>query len=389
MDTRYLIQNLLRLGLVGFYQSDLGVTLNAEAITNPNAFDNAAWLKGNATVSANVTTDPLGGNQADSLVEDGTLNNHFIDQAVTNKQAGLLETWSVYARASGRHFMALGDDTGAHWQWFDLTAGTMGTQAGLAGATMTNVGNGWYWLTVSSTGFDSAFTIFMGSADNTPSYQGNGTGNIFLWGAAVDQGRLSQWSDQSGKGNHLVQATAANQALYRTGRRNGRPSILFDGVNDTVGLSFTLNQPTTVACSYIPVAIGATGVNDGVIDGGTTTAALIESTVPDVNITAGATLSTNATLTAGSPLVASYVLNGATSTLRLRRTAATNEVTGAAGANNPAGITVGALATPARWTNIEVQMLAAFNTLLFRQNRLLIEKVFAAYSATAQFGVAA
>lgn len=51
----------------------------------------------------------------------------------------------------------------------------------------------------------------------------------------VSDGHVSQWSDKSGNGNHLVQATAANQPNYGLSFLNGAPCVGFDGANDTLG----------------------------------------------------------------------------------------------------------------------------------------------------------
>lgn len=47
-------------------------------------------------------------------------------------------------------------------------------------------------------------------------------------GITVETG-VSQWSDQSGNGHHVVQSTASNQPTY--GSLSGRPALIFDGVN--------------------------------------------------------------------------------------------------------------------------------------------------------------
>jgi hypothetical protein len=51
---------------------------------------------------------------------------------------------------------------------------------------------------------------------------------------AVEDEALAQWSDLSGNGNHLVQATEANKPLYKTAIRNSLPVVRFDGTNDQI-----------------------------------------------------------------------------------------------------------------------------------------------------------
>jgi hypothetical protein len=54
---------------------------------------------------------------------------------------------------------------------------------------------------------------------------------------------VAYWGDLSGNGRNLTQSTNNNRPLYKPGTLNGRPTLSFDGVNDTLGASFTLAQP--------------------------------------------------------------------------------------------------------------------------------------------------
>lgn len=71
---------------------------------------------------------------------------------------------------------------------------------------------------------------------------------------------VSQWSDISGNGRHLVQANGAEQPAYESAGFNGLPTIAFDGSNDTLRCSpiafpwaAPLVQPYTVVELYRPV----------------------------------------------------------------------------------------------------------------------------------------
>ena len=54
-------------------------------------------------------------------------------------------------------------------------------------------------------------------------------------------GRVTEWLDQSGRGNHLVQTTLASQPVYVGGQLNGLPVLRFDGANDTLRFTNRLN----------------------------------------------------------------------------------------------------------------------------------------------------
>ena len=103
-------------------------------------------------------------------------------------------TLSVYAKAGTRSWITL--YCAGLWQAFNLSAGTVGTTSSLQPATITSVGNGWYRCTVSglhSTGTqyfqvniatgDSTNRLY---SDGTVTYTGNGTGNVYIWGAQVE-----------------------------------------------------------------------------------------------------------------------------------------------------------------------------------------------------------
>lgn len=48
----------------------------------------------------------------------------------------------------------------------------------------------------------------------------------------ADGDKVALWEDQSGNGNDLAQAADANKPLYYSTGMNGRPAVLFDGIND-------------------------------------------------------------------------------------------------------------------------------------------------------------
>lgn len=62
-----------------------------------------------------------------------------------------------------------------------------------------------------------------------------------LWADASDAttitlngSTVSQWSDKSGNGRHLVQATAAAQPTYNATTYNNKPAVIFDGTSDVM-----------------------------------------------------------------------------------------------------------------------------------------------------------
>ena len=141
-------------------------------------FDNAAWAKTNATVSADIVTAPDGTNTADKLVEGSTTGFHYI--ARSDAIIGVSQVFSVYAKAAERTQIAL--QLGANAPTFDLAAGTSSS-----GGTIQSVGNGWYRCSFTGTPVNQntqIYTVASGSA----SYAGNGTSGVYIWGAQVNTG---------------------------------------------------------------------------------------------------------------------------------------------------------------------------------------------------------
>ena len=65
---------------------------------------------------------------------------------------------------------------------------------------------------------------------------------LVLWLDATRLGQadttpVSAWYDQSGQGNHALQGTVAAQPTYRAVGINGRPSVVFDGVDDMLTIA--------------------------------------------------------------------------------------------------------------------------------------------------------
>lgn len=80
--------------------------------------------------------------------------------------------------------------------------------------------------------------------------------NLLLWLDGTDpngngilpanNGAVGTWTDKSGRGNNATQATGANQPAFKTVGVNGRPSVLFDGVNDQLQFSRIIQDDWTI-----------------------------------------------------------------------------------------------------------------------------------------------
>ena len=165
-----------------------------------SAFNNAAWIKDSATVSADFTMSPSGDVNADKLIEVAETTRHYSSQIVTIA-ANQAFTFSIYAKAAGRSAVSLrvdkdsagNDYIGAK---FDLTTGSTsnvtnyGTASG-ASATSTYVGNGWWLCALSGTPASTAGTAvrcYIGIIDFSASNVGDGTSGIYVSHAQLETG---------------------------------------------------------------------------------------------------------------------------------------------------------------------------------------------------------
>ena len=164
-------------------------------LTKTEQFDDAAWLKTNALVTANAIVSPDGTANADKLIASAGSAQHYALQNISISANGTYTT-SFYAKnAEYTSFdvwllnAATADRAVAN---FNLT--TVTTTNITAGATpftgqsstITSVGNGWYrcTLTATSTGVAINLQSRVFPKDST-TYTGDGTSGIYIWGASL------------------------------------------------------------------------------------------------------------------------------------------------------------------------------------------------------------
>jgi hypothetical protein len=111
-----------------------------------------------------------------------------VEQGISTS-AGI-HTWSVFAKAQNLNFLIINAFSGSsNRTWFNLSNGTIGTNAAGSTATITNYGNGWYRCSVTRNYTSGSFLFVAQTApsDGVFSYTGSVNG-IYLWGAQVEAG---------------------------------------------------------------------------------------------------------------------------------------------------------------------------------------------------------
>ncbi len=154
-------------------------------------FDNGAWAKGNATVTANAVAAPDGTLTADAVLPTATTAAHNVQQSGGGSGAAL--TISTYAKAGSHSFMQLSHgSSSAIYANFNLLTGAVGTVGASATASITPAGDGWYRCAMTFTPGASASIaighITSATAGYRESWAATGTESIYLWGAQLELG---------------------------------------------------------------------------------------------------------------------------------------------------------------------------------------------------------
>lgn len=183
--------NMVDLGTDGIRETPtfLLEDTRTNGFTRSEELDNAAWTKIRATVSANATTAPDGKTTADKLVEDGTASNtHVFRRNTPTLTDDTQQPWSVFAKAAGRseiRLTLLQKDGTSAMVWFDLSAGTVGTETDAVGL-IDPLGDDWYRCMITADSANGGTTplaqVNLGSGSETESYNGDSSSGVYFWG---------------------------------------------------------------------------------------------------------------------------------------------------------------------------------------------------------------
>jgi hypothetical protein len=152
--------------------------------TYSEEFDNAAWSKFQATVTANDTTAPNGTATADKLAS--STNGTAVLFRTASTEAGVA-TISVYAKAGTNDVLDIGFTNVSDFTVkANLTTGTITSATSGITGTITNVGNGWYRVTATRT-MTASGTAFINSATTISGRF------IYIWGGQLDLGNVTEY----------------------------------------------------------------------------------------------------------------------------------------------------------------------------------------------------
>jgi hypothetical protein len=236
-------------------------------------FDNAAWSKLNATISANAAVSPSGYQDADKLIDNSTSGTHVAFQAYSFASAAA-HTISVFAKAAEITSINIFNNVVAGFNaTFNLSNGTVTSVASGGTATITAYGNGWYRCAVTATA-SIAFTntqFRLVQSGNT-SYVGNGTDGAFIWGAQIETGsyvtsyipslstsvtRVADVASKTGISSLIGQTEGTLFAEVDLSRVNTNPLIVISDGGDANRIQISFLSATTLFATIRVAGVSA------------------------------------------------------------------------------------------------------------------------------------
>ena len=160
-------------------------------------FDNSgSWSYSECSATANQAISPDGTQNADKLIESSANTIHEIYQGLT-LTSGTAYTNTIYAKSAERTQIAINFVSGGFGQGSQVIAnlsnGTLGSVTNYGGvtgssATIQNMGNGWYRISLTMTPVSTAtfYADYSPAVNGNPFYQGNGTSGVYIWGAQIE-----------------------------------------------------------------------------------------------------------------------------------------------------------------------------------------------------------
>jgi hypothetical protein len=157
------------------------------------AFDNAYWTKTGSSVVSGFTS-PKGDLSAFKLVEDTSTGGHATTRADFGAGVNLAQyTLSVFAKKGENDLLVIQDGTIGSNAYFNLTNGVVDGITGTGTADIKVLLDDWYHCSFTFTQSGVNLRPQIALSDTTlkgsfPSYTGDGTSGIYIWGAQLEVG---------------------------------------------------------------------------------------------------------------------------------------------------------------------------------------------------------
>lgn len=162
-------------------------------LLNNEEFDNPSWIKSNTSVSQNVTSAPNGTLTADSIIENSANSLHAV-VVFSVWPATAKASAPVYVKAGASSKCYVGNLSAGVASFFDLSTGLLEGNIGAITGSIKALDNGWFRISVTHTsasaqtlGIGIYRTFVSGNFSSSTTYTGNGTDNINLWRAQLEE----------------------------------------------------------------------------------------------------------------------------------------------------------------------------------------------------------
>jgi hypothetical protein len=174
-------------------------------LVRSEAFDDAGWTKtGDTGVTANATTAPDGATTAEKFF-DGSGTSQFTLRQGSLTVTAAAHSVSLYAKAAENEWIELLIASDAGYtnyvgKSFDLTNGVVGTTRSggsysLTSSSITNIGNGWYRCTITTTLTNNSTHKVefneSGADDFGTGHAGDSASGLYVWGAQLELGSVA------------------------------------------------------------------------------------------------------------------------------------------------------------------------------------------------------
>lgn len=174
------------------WRIDLGGTAGGPVINNvlrSEEFNDAGWVKTNATVTADSTAAPNAVVNADTFIPSAGTALTNLAQAVTLTAGN--HRFCVSAKPSGYSFIQLNNSQLSSVANYDITTGVLGTNTGNVSSTITALTNGWYRICQEATYTAGSVTFIIALIETATTVKNgnltaNGTSGVFLSAASIN-----------------------------------------------------------------------------------------------------------------------------------------------------------------------------------------------------------
>jgi len=266
-------------GVVGDTPSLLLEPSRTNLVTYSEDFSQSYYTKSNCTITSNSIISPDGTQNASKITEDSTFNNHRI--SINGFTGSGTHTISVFAKANSRNWLLIRN--ASNNAWFDVLNGYVGSVQSGTG-NIEYYGNGWYKCSVT---MSSLSTPAFGIADNNDSYtyQGNGTGNLYIWGTQVE---VSDYPTSyiPTSGTTVTRAVETCNGAGTSAEFNDSEGVLFGEISALYDTQINRFLGINDGSNSNRVIIGYTSVDSntprGIITSGGVAQAAIDFTINDI-----------------------------------------------------------------------------------------------------------